>query len=179
MLIWGIHAHVGIRHEDRVWPLIHALMTCHPHMLALSSSSPGWNGLDTGYASNRTMLYQQLPTAGLPPQIHSWEEWSSYMKDQSRSGVINHTGSMHLDIRPAGKWGTVELRVCDSVSSTIELAALSAFMHCLVVYFDEKIDVVNSSRRCSRGMWRKINGVPHATGWTRLSSKTVTQMRFW
>ena len=140
MLIWGIHAHVGIRHEDRVWPLIHALMTCHPHMLALSSSSPGWGGLDTGYASNRTMLYQQLPTAGLPPQIHSWEEWSSYMKDQSRSGVINHTGSMHLDIRPAGKWGTVELRVCDSVSSTIELAALSAFMHCLVVYFDEKID---------------------------------------
>mgnify|MGYP001758396957 FL=1 len=50
MLLWGTHVHVGISHEDRVWPIINALMTKYPHLLALSACSPGWEGLDTGYA---------------------------------------------------------------------------------------------------------------------------------
>lgn len=140
MLIWGIHVHVGIRHEDRVWPIINALMTKYPHMLALTASSPGWDGLDTGYASNRTMLYQQLPTAGMPYQFGSWQEWLDYMRDQEISGVISHTGSMHFDIRPASKWGTVEVRVADSTSNLRELSALVALTHCLVVHYDRMID---------------------------------------
>lgn len=140
MLIWGIHVHVGISHEDRVWPIINALVTKLPHLLALTASSPGWDGLDTGYASNRTMLYQQLPTAGLPFQFRSWQEWLDYMHDQDRSGVINHTGSMHFDIRPAAKWGTVEVRVSDSTSNLRELSAVVALTHCLVVHFDRMID---------------------------------------
>lgn len=136
MLIWGLHCHVGISDRDRVWPVINALMTYYPHLLAPSASSPGWDGLDTGYASHRTMLYQQLPTAGMPPVLHSWSEWEAYMHDQSLSGVINHTGSMHLDVRPAGKWGTIEVRVPDAPTTLDELAALVALTHCLVVYFD-------------------------------------------
>lgn len=140
MLIWGVHVHVGVSSKERVWPIINALLTLYPHMLALTASSPGWDGIDTGYASNRTMLYQQLPTAGLPYQFGSWEEWESFMQDQDISGVINHTGSMHFDIRPAGKWGTVEVRVADSTSNLRELSALVALTHCLVVYFDRMID---------------------------------------
>ena len=140
MLIWGTHVHVGIRHEDRVWPIINAMMTKFPHLLALSASSPGWDGIDTGYASNRTMLYQQLPTAGLPPAINTWEEWQGYMRDQAASGVISHTGSMHLDIRPASKWGTIEVRVSDASSNLRELSAVAALTHCLVVYYDRMLD---------------------------------------
>lgn len=140
MLIWGVHVHVGIRHEDRVWPIINALMTKFPHMLALTACSPGWDGLDTGYASNRTMLYQQLPTAGLPFQFGSWQEWLDYMHDQDISGVISHTGSMHFDIRPAAKWGTIEVRVADATSNLRELSALVALVHCLVVHYDRMID---------------------------------------
>ncbi|WP_293950538.1 glutamate--cysteine ligase [uncultured Corynebacterium sp.] len=140
MLIWGIHVHVGISHEDRVWPIINALLTNYPHLLAMSASSPAWDGLDTGYASNRTMLYQQLPTAGLPYQFQNWDEWVSYMEDQDKSGVINHTGSMHFDIRPASKWGTIEVRVADSTSNLRELSAIVAFTHCLVVHYDRMID---------------------------------------
>lgn len=140
MLIWGIHVHVGISHEDRVWPIINAMMTRYPHLLALTASSPGWDGIDTGYASNRTMLYQQLPTAGLPPQFQGWQEWLDYMHDQNRSGVISHTGSMHLDIRPASKWGTVEVRVSDATSNLRELSAVVALTHCLVVHYDRMID---------------------------------------
>ena len=140
MLIWGIHVNVGISHEDRVWPIINALLTNYPHLLALSASSPAWDGLDTGYASNRTMLYQQLPTAGLPYQFQSWDEWCSYMADQDKSGVINHTGSMHFDIRPASKWGTIEVRIADSTSNLRELSAIVALTHCLVVHYDRMID---------------------------------------
>ena len=140
MLLWGTHVHVGISHEERVWPIINALMTKYPHLLAISACSPGWEGLDTGYASNRTMLYQQLPTAGMPYQFENWEQWKSCMRDQAISGVINHTGSMHFDVRPASKWGTVEVRISDAASNLRELSAIVALTHCLVVHYDRMID---------------------------------------
>ncbi|WP_165165004.1 glutamate--cysteine ligase [Corynebacterium qintianiae] len=140
MMLWGIHCHIGIRHEDRVWPIINAVMTKYPHLLAISASSPGWDGLDTGYASNRTMLYQQLPTAGMPYQFQTWDEWVQFMNDQQTSGVINHTGSMHFDVRPAAKWGTIEVRISDATSNLRELAAIAALTHCLVVHFDQMLD---------------------------------------
>ena len=140
MLLWGIHCHVGISHEDKVWPIINAVMTKYPHLLAISASSPGWDGIDTGYASNRTMLYQQLPTAGMPYQFRDWDEWVGFMRDQQTSGVINHTGSMHFDVRPAAKWGTIEVRISDATSNLRELAAVVALTHCLVVHFDQMLE---------------------------------------
>lgn len=140
MLLWGIHCHVGISHEDKVWPIINAVMTKYPHLLAISASSPGWDDIDTSYASNRTMLYQQLPTAGMPYQFESWDEWVDFMRDQQTSGVINHTGSMHFDVRPAAKWGTVEVRISDATSNLRELAAVVALTHCLVVHYDRMLE---------------------------------------
>ena len=140
MLLWGIHCHVGISHEDKVWPIINAVMTKYPHLLAISASSPGWDGIDTSYASNRTMLYQQLPTAGMPYQFQSWVEWVSFMRDQQTSGVINHTGSMHFDVRPAAKWGTIEVRISDATSNLRELAAVVALTHCLIVHYDRMLE---------------------------------------
>ena len=139
MLIWGQHIHVGIDHRDKVWPIINALMAHYPLLLCLSCSSPGWEGQDTGYASTRTMLYQQLPTAGMPYQFQSWEEWSNFQVDQTRSGVVSHIGYMHFDIRPSGKWGTIEVRVADSPTSVTELKAVTAFTHMLVVYLDRQL----------------------------------------
>ena len=140
MLIWGIHVHVGISHEERVWPIINALMTKYPHLLALSACSPGWDGIDTGYASNRTMLYQQLPTAGMPYHFTSWQEWEEFERDQAISGVTSHTGSMHFDIRPAAKWGTIEVRISDATSNLRELSAIVALTHTLVVHYDRMLE---------------------------------------
>ena len=140
MLLWGIHCHIGVSHEDKVWPIINAVMTYYPHLLAISACSPGWDGLDTGYASNRTMLYQQLPTAGMPYQFQSWDEWVGFMRDQQTSGVISHTGSMHFDVRPAAKWGTIEVRISDATSNLRELAAVVALTHSLVVYLDRTLE---------------------------------------
>lgn len=140
MLIWGIHVHVGISHEERVWPIINALMTKYPHLLALSACSPGWDGIDTGYASNRTMLYQQLPTAGMPYHFDSWQQWEQFERDQAISGVTSHTGSMHFDIRPAAKWGTIEVRISDATSNLRELSAIVALTHTLVVHYDRMLE---------------------------------------
>lgn len=139
MLIWGIHVHVGVGSKEKVWPIINALMTHYPHILAMSASSPAWEGLDTGYSSNRTLLYQQLPTAGMPYQFENWEQWEEFNRDQDLSGVINHTGSMHFDVRPT-KYGTVETRFADATMELWELAAIAAYTHCLVVYFERRLD---------------------------------------
>ncbi|RAV32299.1 glutamate--cysteine ligase [Corynebacterium heidelbergense] len=139
MIIFGIHMHVGVGSKEKVWPIINAVMTHYPHVLAASASSPAWEGLDTGYASNRTLLYQQLPTAGLPYQFTTWQQWEEFNRDQDRSGVISHTGSMHFDVRPS-KYGTIEIRFADATMAVWEVAALSAYVHCLVVYFERAYD---------------------------------------
>ncbi len=139
MIIWGVHVHVGVGGRDKVWPIINAAMMHYPHILAMSASSPAWEGLDTGYASNRTLLYQQLPTAGMPYQFRTWEEWEGFNRDVERSGVISHTGSMHFDVRPS-KYGTVEVRFADSSMALWKVAAISAYVHCLIVYLERLWD---------------------------------------
>ena len=81
MLIWGVHVHVGMPERDRVMPVLESMLTTYPHLLALSASSPIWAGQDTGYASNRALMFQQLPTAGLPFQFERWEEFEGFAQD--------------------------------------------------------------------------------------------------
>lgn len=140
MLIWGVHVHVGVSSPHKVIPILNALLVKYPHMLALSASSPIWAGYDTGYASNRALMFQQLPTAGLPYHFSDWAQYERFIEDQLKSGVINTPGGMHWDIRPAPKWGTIEVRVFDGITNRAELAALVAFVHSLVVYFDECLE---------------------------------------
>ncbi|QXQ14269.1 glutamate--cysteine ligase [Skermania piniformis] len=139
MLIWGVHVHVGISHPAKVFPILNAILLQYPHLLALSASSPVWAGTDTGYASNRALMFQQLPTAGLPFQFDTWGQFSAFVHDQLTTGVIEQPGGMHWDIRPAPRWGTIEIRVCDGVSTRAELAALVALIHCLVVDLDRQL----------------------------------------
>jgi carboxylate-amine ligase len=139
MLIWGVHVHVGMPERDRVMPVLSSLLNHYPHLQALSASSPVWAGTDTGYASNRALMFQQLPTAGLPFQFQSWEEYESFAHDQLKTGVIEELSEIRWDVRPAAKLGTLENRVCDGVSNVRELAALVALMHCLVVDLDGRL----------------------------------------
>lgn len=138
MLIWGVHVHVGMPEKARVMPVLSALLTYYPHLQALSASSPIWAGVDTGYASNRALMFQQLPTAGLPFQFQTWEEYESFAHDQLTTGVIDELSEIRWDVRPAVKHGTLENRVCDGVSTFAEMGALVALMHCLVIWLDER-----------------------------------------
>ena len=139
MLIWGVHVHVGIGHRDQVIPVVSSLLNHYPHLQALSASSPMWSGTDTGYASNRAMMFQQLPTAGLPFQFESWAEYEEFVAANLRTGVIEYLNDIRWDVRPSPRLGTIEVRICDGVSNFRELAALTALTHCLVVDLSDRL----------------------------------------
>ncbi|MBU2694638.1 glutamate--cysteine ligase [Pimelobacter sp. 30-1] len=139
MLIWGVHVHVGLPEKSRVLPVLNGLLTYYPHLQALSASSPIWMGMDTGYASNRALMFQQLPTAGLPFQFERWEEFEQFAHDQMTTGVIDELSEIRWDLRPATKHGTLENRICDGVSTLADMEALVALMHCLVIWLDGRV----------------------------------------
>ena len=140
MMIWGIHIHVGVDDVNKVFPIINALSVYLPHLQALSASSPFWAGERTGYASNRALVFQQLPTAGLPWPLTTWAEFESYLDDMIRTGVMADATEVRWDIRPAPRWGTIEVRACDGMSTLPELAAVAALVQVLVEHFSRELD---------------------------------------
>ena len=140
MMIWGVHVHVGIDTQEKVIPILHALLSYYPHLQALSASSPFWAGEATGYASNRALMFQQLPTAGLPYDLDTWAEYESYIADLMSTGIISEVNEARWDIRPSPRWGTIELRYCDGLSTLQEIAAVTALSQCLTEHFSRELD---------------------------------------
>lgn len=140
MMIWGIHIHVGVEDRNKVMPMIGALTAYLPHLQALASSSPYWAGERTGYASNRALVFQQLPTAGLPWALADWTAYERYLDDMVRTGVMADATEVRWDIRPAPRWGTIEVRACDGVSTLTELASIAAVVQVLLEHFSRLLD---------------------------------------
>ena len=140
MMIWGIHVHVGVDDVNKVFPIINALAVYLPHLQALSASSPFWAGESTGYASNRSLVFQPLPTAGLPWPLEDWREFEGYIDDLVGTGVLEDATEVRWDIRPAPRWGTIEVRACDGMSTLPELAAVAALVQVLVEHFSRRLD---------------------------------------
>lgn len=140
MMIWGVHVHVGIDDREKVIPIMHALLAYYPHLQALSASSPFWAGEATGYASNRALMFQQLPTAGLPYDLNTWDEYEHYIDDLKRTGIIAEVNEARWDIRPSPRWGTLELRYCDGLSTLKEIGAVAALSQCLTEHFAREVD---------------------------------------
>jgi carboxylate-amine ligase len=140
MLIYGVHVHVGMPSREAALGVLNAMLTFHPHLQALSASSPFWAGIDTGYASNRALMFQQLPTAGLPFQFDGWQQYERYVGDVTTTGVIDDVSELRWDLRPSHALGTLEVRVCDGLPTLHEVAALTALTHCLVVDLIERFE---------------------------------------
>jgi carboxylate-amine ligase len=138
MLIYGVHVHVGMPSRESALAVLNAMLVFHPHLQAISASSPFWAGIDTGYASNRALMFQQLPTAGLPFQFDDWAGYESYVDDVTRTGVIDDVSELRWDLRPSPRLGTVEVRVSDGLPTLHEVTAVSALTHCLVVDLAER-----------------------------------------
>lgn len=140
MMIWGIHVHIGVEDRDKVMPIIGALSGYLPHLQALTSSSPFWAGDRTGYASNRALVFQQLPTAGLPWPLHTWADFERYLADMVKTGVMADASEVRWDIRPAPRWGTIEVRACDGLSTLTELASVASLVQVLVEHLSRRLD---------------------------------------
>lgn len=130
-IILGVHTHIGTGDAQSALDLQKSLMESLPLILGLSASSPFWCGEDTGYASQRTMLFQQLPNAGVPPHVDSWATYERLVDDLVACGAIESVNELRWDVRPAPKFGTVESRIADGAVSLTDLAAVSGLTACL------------------------------------------------
>jgi carboxylate-amine ligase len=138
LLIFGVHTHVGVGSGEEAIAISNSLSTFIPHFLALSSSSPFWQGRDTGLASVRSKVFESLPTAGLPYQLDNWGEFQRFMRTLIGAGTIRSIREVWWDIRPHPGFGTLELRICDGTPTMEELCSLVALSQCLVVWLGER-----------------------------------------
>jgi carboxylate-amine ligase len=120
--------------------ITNALTAYIPHFLALTGSSPYWEGVDTGLASSRSKVFEGLPTAGLPAQIEDWTDFERFMETLVESGSISTIREVWWDIRPHPEFGTVELRMCDGIPTFTETAAVAALAQSLVASMAHRLD---------------------------------------
>ena len=127
MLICGMHVHVGVDEPDRRIDLMNQLRYFLPHLLALSCSSPFWQGEDTGLSCYRLTVFDNLPRTGLPPQMDSWSTFERSVEAMTHVGVIEDSSKVWWDLRPSSRFPTLETRICDvmpRLEHTLTLAAL-------------------------------------------------------
>lgn len=121
MLICGMHVHIGIEDPALRIDLMPQMSYFLPHLLALSSSSPFWQGDDTGLASYRLTVFDNLPRTGLPPKFEGWAEYERTTDTLIKLGVIEDTTKIWWDLRPSHNFPTLETRIMD-VSPRLEHA---------------------------------------------------------
>jgi len=136
----GLHVHVGVESGDKAVMLCDRIMQYLPLLLALSSSSPYWEGRDTGLSSHRSKIMEGLPTAGIPTLMRNWSEYVWIVNHMVDTGFINTIREIWWDVRPHHNFGTVEIRVCDMPGNLEDVLALTAMIQCLIVYLSNEID---------------------------------------
>ncbi len=128
MLICGMHVHVGIPDQNMRITLVNQLKYFLPHLHALSTSSPYWQGDDTGMNSYRLTVFDNLPRTGLPPYMRDWNEFSDTVQTLVDLELIDDASKIWWDLRPSSKFPTIESRICDvapRMEVTLTLAALT------------------------------------------------------
>jgi glutamate---cysteine ligase / carboxylate-amine ligase len=126
-LIFGLHVHVGVEDHETAIQLMNHARYFVPHLLALSSNSPFWLGMDTGLKSYRCKVFDKFPRTNMPDYFPSWGEYENYIKLLIKTHCIDNAKKIWWDIRPHPFFSTLEFRVCDipmRVEETIALAAL-------------------------------------------------------
>lgn len=140
MTINGVHVHVGVESREKALPIVRGLARLSCYFIALTASSPLWRGEETGFASQRTMLFQQLATNGPPYEMSDWDAYERYAAELEEVGIVESPGEIRWDVRPS-RWGTVENRLMDSVPTAWELGAMAAFAQCTVERYSRALDV--------------------------------------
>jgi carboxylate-amine ligase len=128
MLICGMHVHIGLEDDELRVDVMNQLSYFVPHLLALSCSSPFWEGEDMGMQSFRLMLLSSLPRTGLPERFDSYGEFRRHLDALVRNGLIEDTTKIWWDIRPSSRYPTLETRVfdcCTHLDDAVCLAALN------------------------------------------------------
>jgi carboxylate-amine ligase len=132
MMICGLHVHVGVEDDDLRIDLMNQLSYFLPHLLALSCSSPFWEGERTGLMSFRLMIFNGVPRTGLPEQFSSWGEYRRHTDVLVETGIIADNSRIWWDLRPSARYPTLETRVMDCCTSLEDALSVAALNQCLV-----------------------------------------------
>ncbi|MGN6800734.1 MAG: carboxylate-amine ligase [Ginsengibacter sp.] len=126
-LIFGLHVHVGMESREMAIHIANSARYFLPHIFALSTNSPFWEGRSTGYKSYRTKIFDKFPRTGIPDFFDSIETYDNYIKILVKTNCIDNAKKIWWDLRVHPFFNTVEFRICDvplTVQETITLAAL-------------------------------------------------------
>ena len=126
-LIFGLHVHVGIEDREAAIRIMNSLRYFLPHILALSTNSPFWLGMDTGYKSYRAKVFENFPRTNLPDSFSSYSEFENYVNLLIKTNSIDNAKKIWWDVRPHPFFDTIEVRICDiplRAQETIAIAAL-------------------------------------------------------
>jgi len=129
--VFGQHIHVGCADGDDALYLLHAMSRYLPQLIALSGSSPYYQGVDTEFDSSRLNAVFAFPLAGRAPFALRWSEFTTYFEQMSASGIVQSMKDFYWDVRPKPEFGTIEVRVCDTPLTVERAAVLAAYVQVL------------------------------------------------
>ena len=132
LLICGMHVHVGLGDDELRIDLLGQVSYFLPHLLALSTSSPFWQGVDTGLMSYRISVFDELPRSGLPESFESYGEYTRHVEILIRAGVIEDASKLWWDVRPSARFPTLELRIPDVCTRLRDGVAVAAMYVCIL-----------------------------------------------
>jgi len=112
-LIFGLHVHVAVEHDETRIALQNAVRYFLPHVFALSTNSPFWCGRDTGWKSYRAKVFERFPRTGIPDQYFSWADYMGYVETLVKTNCIDNPKKIWWDVRPHPFFPTLEYRICD------------------------------------------------------------------
>jgi carboxylate-amine ligase len=133
--VYGQHIHIGCASGDAAIRLSHLLARHMPHFIALSASSPFYQGVDTSFQSSRLTSINAFPLSGTMPFLNDWEAFDAYFNKMSHLGIVASMKDFYWDIRPKPEYGTVEIRVCDTPLKIETAVALGAYAQTLSKYY--------------------------------------------
>jgi len=132
LIICGMHVHIGIPDDDLRIDLMNQVSYFLPHLLALSASSPFWQGEETGLQSYRLSVFDSLPRTGLPERLETWGEYQRLVNRLMQAGLIEDATKLWWDIRPSARYPTLELRVTDVCTRLDDGISVAALYRCLL-----------------------------------------------
>ncbi|MCH8972362.1 MAG: carboxylate-amine ligase [Acidobacteria bacterium] len=132
LVICGMHVHVGIDDPHLRIDLMNQVRYMLPHLLALSTSSPFWDGVQTGLLAYRLVIFQNLPRTGIPQEFASWGEYERFVEILVSAGLIEDATKLWWDIRPSSRYPTLEMRVSDVCTRLDDAMTIAALYQCLL-----------------------------------------------
>jgi carboxylate-amine ligase len=136
--VFGQHIHIGCASGDDAVYLTHMLSRYVPHFIAMSASSPFFQGEDTSFDSSRLTAVRAFPLSGTMPFVGSWDEFTAFYRKMLVYGIVKSMKDFYWDIRPKPEYGTVEIRVCDTPLTVALAAHLAAYAQTLARYLLEE-----------------------------------------